>query len=80
MIFFFYHKDKYSSLIISPLRNQHPPSPQYNHRNHLLQSTLPARVHVLRYLRCLPKRFEETILPTKSVPKRYFGLSQPCLS
>ena len=40
---------KTSSLTISLLRNQLPPSPQYSHRNHLIQWTLPARVLVLRY-------------------------------
>ena len=39
----------------------------------LSQSTLPACVFILLYLRCLPKRLEETIQLVKSVPNGYFG-------
>ena len=60
-------------MTVSPLRNQHLPSFQYSYRNYLIQLTLPARALVLRYLRCLPKRFEEWVLLAKSVPKGYFG-------
>ena len=54
IIYFFITKTR--SLTISPLKNQHPPSSQHNHRNQLIQLKLPARILVLQ---CLPKRLEE---------------------